>query len=118
MFASHNRLNNLVAIVDRNYICATDFIENLMTIEPLEDKWRSFGWETVRIDGHSFEQLIEALGSVRSRRSSKPLCIIADTVKGEGIECLSDNPLWHGIAPKGKDADAAKACLLRRYENE
>lgn len=118
LFASHNRLNNLVAIVDRNYICATDFVENLITLEPIEEKWKSFGWDVERIDGHSFEVILDALNSVRSRRSSKPLVIIADTVKGEGIECLSDNPLWHGIAPKGKDAEEARVCLMRRYEND
>lgn len=118
MFASHNRLNNLVAIVDRNYICATDFTENLIALEPMEDKWRSFGWEVIRIDGHSLAQLLEALAGIRSRPSPRPLCIIADTVKGEGIECMADDPFWHGLAPKGRDADEAKSCLARRYEHE
>lgn len=118
MFASHNNLNNLVAIIDRNYLCVTDFTENLIELEPMEDKWLSFGWDVQRIDGHSFESILKALSAVRSRRSSKPLMIIADTVKGEGIECLSNIPLWHGVAPKGKDAEACKIDLERRYNNE
>lgn len=118
MFASHNRLNNLIAIVDRNYICATDFTENLIAIEPIEDKWRSFGWEVKRIDGHSLRDIMAALSNVRSRRSEKPLVVIADTVKGEGVESVSDNPRWHGIAPKGVDAENARVCLIRRYEGE
>ncbi|MBM4053771.1 MAG: transketolase [Planctomycetes bacterium] len=118
MFASHNRLNNLIAIIDRNYLCVTDFTENLIALEPLEDKWKSFGWDTQRIDGHSFESLLSALSNLRSRRSSKPLVIIADTTKGEGVEHVSNNPLWHGLAPKGKDAEYARQCLNRRYANE
>ncbi|MCF6149095.1 MAG: transketolase [Candidatus Kuenenia sp.] len=118
MFASHNRLNNLIAIIDRNYLCVTDFTENLIALEPIEDKWKSFGWDTQRIDGHSFEDILSALSNLRSRRSLKPLVIIADTTKGEGVEHVSNNPLWHGLAPKGKDAEFARQCLNRRYANE
>lgn len=118
MFASHNRLNNLVAIVDRNYLCVTDFTENLLELEPLEDKWSSFGWEVCRLDGHSFEKMLEVLKTVRSRRSSRPLVIIADTIKGEGIECLSNLPLWHGLAPQGKDIQICRVDLEGRYNYE
>lgn len=118
MFAGHNGLNNLVAIIDRNYMCVTDFTENLLKLEPLEDKWRSFGWEVRHIDGHSFENILDALRNVRSRRSSKPLMIIADTVKGEGIECMSNVPLWHGVAPKEKDVEICRIDLGRRYNYE
>lgn len=118
MFASHNRLNNLIAIVDRNYLCVTDFTENLIALEPMEDKWKAFGWDTVRIDGHSIESLLSAFSNLRARRSSKPLVIIADTTKGEGVECIANNPLWHGLAPKGKEAEFTKQCLKRRYADE
>lgn len=118
MFASHNRLNNLIAIVDRNYLCVTDFTENLIALEPMEDKWKAFGWDTLRVDGHSFESLLPAFSNLRSRRSSRPLVIIADTTKGEGVECVANNPLWHGLAPKGADAESAKQSLKRRYANE
>jgi transketolase len=117
MFASHNKLNNLVGIIDRNYLCVTDFTENLIELEPMEDKWLSFGWDVVRVDGHSFESIIDVLNKVRSRRSSKPLVIIADTVKGEGIECISNIPLWHGAAPKGKEIENCMLDLERRYNN-
>lgn len=118
MFASHNQLNNLVAIIDRNYLCVTDFTENILALEPLEDKWTAFGWDVKRLDGHCFESLIDSLTHVRSRRSTRPLLIIADTVKGEGVECISNNPLWHGQAPRGNDAEEAKMCLIRRYGDE
>ena len=115
MFAAHNDLNNLVAIIDRNYLCVTDFTENLVALEPLEDKWRSFGWDTARVDGHSMEEVLRALATVRSRRSRKPLVIIADTVKGKGIDSYSDTIHCHGIAPAGKDAEIALAELERSY---
>lgn len=116
MFASHNKLNNLVAFVDRNALCVTDFTENIVAIEPMEDKWRSFGWEVKRIDGHCFEEILDSLEDVRSRRSGKPLIIIADTVKGKGIDFMSNVPLWHGVAPKGKDAEMAVTQLKRSYQ--
>jgi len=118
MFAGHHRLNNLVAIIDRNYMCVTDFTENIVALEPLDEKWRSFGWNVARINGHCFESLLNVLKPVRGRRSSRPLVIIADTVKGEGIESLSNVPLWHGMAPKGKTADVCRRELKRRYRHE
>lgn len=99
MFAGHNRLNNLVAIIDRNYLCATDFTEECLAIEPLADKWESFGWEVTRINGNHVWEVVNALKYVRSRRSTKPQMIIADTVKGAGIRCTCDQPLWHSRTP-------------------
>lgn len=118
MFASHNRLNNLVAIVDRNYLCVTDFTENIVSLEPMDERWRSFGWDVECIDGHSIDQILEVLERVRSRRSTQPLVIIADTVKGEGVESFCYQPVCHGIAPKGDDAKKALADLERRCSYE
>ena len=111
MFASHNRLNNLVAIIDRNFLCATNFIENMVSLEPLEDKWTAFGWNVVNIDGHDFGQILSALKDVRSRKSNKPLAIIAETVKGKGVDFISYKPLWHAVTPKGDEAVRAKKQL-------
>ncbi len=108
MFASHNRLNNLIAIVDRNHLCVTDFTENIVALEPMEEKWKSFGWRVINVNGHSIEEILEALKGFRSRKFTKPLVIIADTTKGKGVSFLSDAPLWHGIAPKGQQIDEAK----------
>lgn len=118
MFAAHNNLNNLVAIMDRNYLCVTDFTENLVALEPMDKKWESFGWEVRRVDGHCFASLLGVLDGVRSRRSRKPLMIIADTVKGKGIERISDVPLWHGSAPAGAIADACRNDLERVFQDE
>ena len=113
MFAAHNRLNNLVAIVDRNYLCVTNFTENMLTLEPLEEKWRSFGWNTLTVDGHSFEEILGALDGVRSRKSTRPLVIIADTVKGSGVPFMCHDPLWHGVPPKGDMARTARETLKK-----
>ena len=103
MFASQQKLNNLVAIVDRNYQCTLDFTENFLKLEPLDDKWRSFGWRVKRIDGHNFEEIEEAYADIRRRPSDKPTVIIADTVKGNGVQHLSYKPLSHGKTPKSED---------------
>jgi transketolase len=110
MFAGHNKLNNLVAIVDRNYLGVTNFTENMLQIEPLEEKWRSFGWNVISIDGHSFEEILDVLSGVRSRQSSKPLAVISKSVKGKGVSFMSDKPLWHGVPPTSEeDISSAKA---------
>ncbi len=116
MFASHYRLNNLVAIVDRNHLCVTDFTENIVALEPLGEKWRSFGWEVAHIDGHSFEAIFNAFDRIRCVRSTQPKVIIADTVKGQGVSFLCNAPLWHGIAPVGDQADQAAQELDREGE--
>lgn len=108
MFASHNNLNNLVAIIDRNYICATDYTEDLIELEPMTEKWEAFGWHTKRINGHSFEEISDALDGVRSRRHTQPTMIIADTVKGKGVSFISDDPMWHACAPNAEQAQQAR----------
>lgn len=107
LFAGHNRLNNLIVIVDRNYLGCSDFTENMCELEPFEAKWKSCNWDTKLVNGHSYKELLGAFQGIHSRRSSKPLCIIADTVKGRGLDYLSDVPLMHGYMPKGKEVQKA-----------
>ncbi len=107
MFAAHNNLNNLVAIVDRNYLCATHFTENSLSIEPLDEKWKSFGWEVTTVDGHSIEEIMAALKDVRARKTTAPKVIICETIKGKGVEFMSNHPLWHAVAPSGEDVEKA-----------
>ncbi|MFC1682199.1 transketolase [Nanoarchaeota archaeon] len=108
MFASHNRLNNLIAIVDRNWLGVIDYTERALELEPLEDKWKSFGWEVKRINGNSIKEIIDALYDFRSYKRNKPYVIIADTVKGCGSTCLQHIPLLHGAAPKEEVAEEIK----------
>lgn len=119
MFAAHHRLANLTAIVDRNGLCVTDFTEKIVALEPLAEKWQAFGWETLRVNGHSHRELAGALaGRARGGESSRPLVVIADTVKGEGIACITNIPLWHGQVPSGEMADHCRAELAKRYGRE
>lgn len=111
MFAAHHKLNNLVAVVDRNWLCTIDFTENCVQLNPLDRKWEAFGWNVRTIDGHSFEEIFDVLQDVRSRRLDGPLAIIANTIKGKGISFMENVPLWHARAPTGKDAELAKAEL-------
>lgn len=117
MYASNYGLNNLIAIVDRNGLCCTDFTEHSMRLEPLKEKWEAFGWEARRINGHDIEDILESLRDVRIRQSEKPLVIIADTVKGKGVDFISDVPLMHGAALRGDDIAKAKECLRKEFEN-
>lgn len=114
MFASHHQLNNLVAIVDRNMLCATDFTENALRLNPLGEKWRTFGWEVVTIDGHSFKEIFPTFKDFRSYRLSKPLMIIANTTKGKGVSFLENNPLAHTLIPKGEQLEQAREELDER----
>ena len=80
MYANHYGLNNLVAIVDHNKMQSLDYCENTMKLSPFADKWRSFGWNCLEIDGHDHDALKTAFAEAKT--SDKPTCIIANTVKG------------------------------------
>jgi transketolase len=94
MFASHHRLDNLIAIVDYNKIQALGRTNEVVNLEPLADKWRSFGWRVEEIDGHDFEQIVSAFEKVLLQQG-KPNVIIAHTVKGKGVSFMEDRLLWH-----------------------
>jgi len=108
MFAGHHELNNLVAIVDRNGICTIDFTENCLRLNPLESKWEAFGWDVITIDGHSFDDIFKAFRDFRTRKSTKPLTIIANTVKGKGLTLLENNPMGHILIPNTEQLKVAK----------
>lgn len=93
LFANHFGLNNLVAIVDHNKMQSLDFCENTLKLSPFAEKWRSFGWNALQVDGHDHNALRTAFGE--AKRSEKPTVIIADTVKGKGISFMEFDILWH-----------------------
>jgi transketolase len=101
MFAGHAHLQNLVAIVDRNGLSATDFTENVLALEPLDQRWRSFGWDVTTADGHSIDGLISVLSTARSQPTGHPRVLIANTVKGKGVGFMENSPDWHHRLPKG-----------------
>jgi transketolase len=111
MFAGHSQLKNLIVIVDRNGLAANDFTENIVRLEPFRDKWSAFGWDVLEVDGHNIAALLDVFGNIHSRGFSKPLCIIANTIKGKGISFMINEPFMHGRIPKGQDIDKAYAEL-------
>lgn len=115
MFAGANKLDNLVVFVDRNHMCITDFTDKMLAQSPLEDKWTAFNWEVRSVNGHSITEITDSLEDVRNRKSGRPLCIIAETVKGRGIRFMENNILMHGVAPKGEEAELALHQLREGY---
>jgi transketolase len=107
MFAAHHQLNRLIAVVDRNGQCVTDFTESCNRLEPFADKWSAFGWDVRSIDGHSFDELLNAFQDIRIRDSSKPLAVIANTVKGKGVSFMERNLVWHHGIPQGEELQTA-----------
>ena len=101
MAAPKFRLDNLVAILDRNRIQQDGFTEDIMPLDPVRDKWTAFNWNVIEIDGHKVEQIIDALNKTSSVQD-KPTIIIANTIKGNGIKHMANVPQWHGKAPPNK----------------
>ena len=100
MFAPYHKLNNLTLIVDCNKQQLDDWTEKILSLAPLAEKFRSFGWRTVEIDGHDFEQVLPALEEARANTGTQPTAILANTVKGKGVSFMENNIKWHGVAPK------------------
>lgn len=95
MSAKHYKLGNVIAIVDRNRFMIDGPVEDIMSVEPFEDKWRAFGWETKVIDGHSVEELLNVFENLPPADSQKPLCVICNTVKGKGVSFMENQGKWH-----------------------
>jgi len=101
MEASHYKLDNLVGIVDRNRLQIDGWVKDVMNVEPLAERYRSFGWEVVEIDGHDMKQVVTALQQAKSVPiAGKPTVIIADTVKGKAVSFMENVAGWHGRAPR------------------
>ncbi len=98
MEAAHYKLDNLVAVIDRNRLQIDGPVSDVMEVEPLAKKYESFGWDTVEIDGHDMQQVAAALESAK-QRAGKPLAVIANTVKGKGVSFMENVAGWHGKAP-------------------
>jgi transketolase len=89
------KLNNLVAIIDKNGFQQTGTTTDIMDMNNLEEKWKSFGWNTISVDGHDIEKLLLALNKKRILASDKPTAIVANTTKGKGISFIENNNVWH-----------------------
>ncbi len=95
IFASHHRLNNLCAIVDRNKLITHGSTEIINRLEPFADKWRAFGWRVIETDAHVFKQLSSCWGKFSSIETELPTVVIADSIKGKGISFMENNASWH-----------------------
>ena len=102
MFAPFHRLDNLVVIVDYNRIQLDGFVKDILDLEPLANKWRSFGWHVIEVDGHQVTELQKAFGEA-SMTKGKPTCIVAHTVKGKGVSIMENTPKFHGAAPSPEE---------------
>ncbi len=102
MFASHHKLDNLVAIVDHNKLQSLDRVENIISLNPFAEKWRSFGWDVKEIDGHNMKEVVESLEEIPFSKN-KPSVIIANTVKGKGISFMESVPIWHYRLPNEEE---------------
>ncbi len=112
MAASHYKLNNLVAIIDRNHLSYDGDTEDVMKIEPLDDKLKSFGWHVSLCDGHDVESLLNAFSDTND---SKPHVIIADTIKGKGVSFIENRPEWHHHRLTEAEYEQAVAEINEKY---
>lgn len=106
MSASHFKLDNLVAIIDRNNIQNDRWTHEVMELEPLADKWRAFGWHTIEINGHDFNEILPALNEA-TKTNDIPTVIIAKTIKGKGVSFMENNPSFHGKPPNKEQLNQA-----------
>ena len=107
LFANHYRLDNLVAIIDHNHMQSLDYCDNTIELSPFADKWKAFGWNVIEIDGHTHEEIRNALKDTHNE-NNKPTVVIANTIKGKGISFMENNILWHYRFPhEGEEYDNA-----------
>lgn len=106
MAAAHYRLDNLTAFLDHNGLQIDGRVTDVLSPEPLADKWRAFGWHVLSIDGHDFRAILEAIDIAR-RTGGRPTMIVAETVKGKGVSFMEGEAGWHGTAPTREQLAAA-----------
>ncbi|RKY27985.1 MAG: transketolase [Planctomycetota bacterium] len=107
MTAAHRKLDNLCAILDYNKLQIDGFNEDVKGIEPIADKWRSFNWHVVEIDGHDFRQIFDALDEAR-RTKGKPTIIVSHTIKGRGVSFMEKVAGFHGRCLKPDEMETAR----------
>ena len=116
MFANKMKINNLVAIVDRNYIQIDGRTEDIMPLESLRDKYISFGWYVLEVDGHNSYEIIGAVNEALVIYE-KPTVIIAYTIPGKGVSFMENNYLWHGKTPNEKEEKLALEEISKKIKS-
>lgn len=107
LFAPTHRLDNLTAIIDYNKLQALDKLDKIISLEPLIDKWRAFGWEVRKVDGHDIAELEDVFKSLPFIKG-KPNLIIANTTKGKGISFMENVPIWHYRLPNKEEMESVR----------
>lgn len=105
MQAPQRNLDNMIVIIDRNRLQIDGCTENIKALDPLDEKIKAFNWDVISIDGHDYNQIYNAIE--KAKVSSKPVAIIADTIKGKGVSFMENNAGWHGKAPKDDEYELA-----------
>jgi transketolase len=106
MSAAHFKVDNLVAIVDKNGLQLDGWTSDVMNLDPFAVKWRAFGWKVIEVDGHIIPQLIQALAEAKEVKG-QPTVIIAHTIKGKGVSFMENNNDFHGKAPNAIEMEIA-----------
>lgn len=107
MFAAHNNLDNLVAIIDRNDLQIDGFVHDVCDLGDVAEKFAAFGWYVYEVDGHDPDLLVDVLTEAKETRDGHPCVIVAHTVKGKGVSFMENQAGWHGKAPSAEQAQAA-----------
>ncbi|WP_149093442.1 transketolase [Paenibacillus terrae] len=115
MAGSHYKLDNLIGIIDRNRLQISGATEEVMGLEPLEEKWTAFGWNVVSINGNNMEELLKAFRST-PEVAGKPTLIMANTTKGKGVSFAENVPAWHHHVPNDKELELALTELKATIE--
>jgi transketolase len=102
MSAAKYKLDNLVAIVDCNNLQVDGFCDEIMPIDPLNEKWKAFGWEVIEADGHDMAKILDAFEQAKQIKN-KPVCILFSTIKGKGVSYMENVCDWHGKSPDEKE---------------
>ena len=110
MSAAHYGLDHLIAFVDHNHLQIDGNNDEVMTVNPIEDKFRAFGWHVLTIDGHDYDAISDAVETAKATKG-KPTLIVAETVKGKGVSFMENQVGWHGVAPNAEQAVKALAEL-------
>jgi transketolase len=110
--AAHYKLDNLCAIIDNNHLQIDGDTREIMDTDPLEEKYRSFGWHVLPIEGHSIAHLLQAFGAAKNHKG-RPVLILAKTIKGKGVSFMENQAEWHGKAPNKEQFDRAMEELNR-----
>ena len=108
LIAHQFKLDHLIAVIDHNKMQSLDFCENTLALAPFADKWRSFGWNVLDVEGNDTDVLEAAFAQAKANAGSgKPTVVIANTIKGKGVSFMENNILWHYRTPQGEEYEAA-----------